>query len=217
MPDLPPATIARAPRRTQAERTEQTRRKIMRSAIELIAELGCDRTSLAAIGEHAGYSRGVVTSCYGSKSALLGALVGYMFDSWQRNAVRPAVATGGGLRALCTVIDLVRDQVLTHPKEQKAFYLLLFEALGALPELRPDIMAFHARIREECADWFRAAAENGEVDPQINPEAQAALFVGTFRGIMYQHFLDPDAIDLTAMLSEFKRNLGGSFQGDLLS
>lgn len=208
-------TLVRAPRLTQAERTARTRRKIMQSAIELIAELGCDRTSLAAIGEHAGYSRGVVTSCYGSKSALLAAMVDYMFDSWERHAVRPAVKTGTGLTALCTIVDLVRDQVLTHPKEQKAFYLLLFEALGPLPELRPGIIAFHSRIREECTTWFRAAAEKGEVDPQIDPEAQATLFVGAFRGIMYQHFLDAAAIDLTAVLSEFKRNLRGGRMSEL--
>src|ERR1700748_893308 len=62
-------------RRTQAERAAESDRRLLRAALKLIAERGYRNTSLAAIGEEAGYSRGLVNDRFGSKAGLLWALV----------------------------------------------------------------------------------------------------------------------------------------------
>ena len=56
---------------TQAERVATSDRALIDAAIELIAERGYDRSTLAAIGEQAGYSRGLVTQRSGNKENLL--------------------------------------------------------------------------------------------------------------------------------------------------
>jgi AcrR family transcriptional regulator len=65
---------------TQAERVAASDKALLAAAIELIAERGYERTTLALIGERAGYSRGLVTQRFGSKEKLLWAVIKQMLD-----------------------------------------------------------------------------------------------------------------------------------------
>ena len=69
MPDQPPA------RRTQRERREETERKVLAAATALIAQHGSRALTLAAVGEAAGYSRGIVSHHFGSRENLLRAVM----------------------------------------------------------------------------------------------------------------------------------------------
>jgi len=60
--------------RTQAERTAISDRAMLDAAIDLILEHGTDKTTLAAIGEKAGYSRGLATYRFGSKAGWVGSI-----------------------------------------------------------------------------------------------------------------------------------------------
>src|SRR4029077_7174927 len=64
MPDQPPA------RRTQRERREETERKVLAAATALIAQHGSRTLTLAAVGEAAGYSRGIACHHFGSRENL---------------------------------------------------------------------------------------------------------------------------------------------------
>jgi AcrR family transcriptional regulator len=190
------------PRLSQAERTARTRRRLLEATLELVAERGYDRTSLAAIGERAGYSRGVVNHCFGSKAALLAELVAFMFERWDHAQLRPALEGRVGVEALVATIDAVRRQAHENPVELRAFYALLFEGLGPLPELRPGFVEFHRRLRSQTASLITRGIEAGRLRPGIDADAQAGLFVGAFRGVMYLWLLDPEDVDLDALLDE---------------
>jgi len=69
MPGQPPA------RRTQRERREETERKVLAAATALIAQHGSRALTLAAVGEAAGYSRGIVSHHFGSRENLLRAVM----------------------------------------------------------------------------------------------------------------------------------------------
>jgi AcrR family transcriptional regulator len=60
-----------AERRTQAQRRRESADRLLAAGVELIAEQGFARTTLAQIGERAGYSRETVRLRHGSKLALL--------------------------------------------------------------------------------------------------------------------------------------------------
>ena len=68
-------TPAHSVRRTQAERTAETRRRVLDAAAALVASHGAHAVSLAAVGEAAGYSRGIVNHHFGSKEGLFDATV----------------------------------------------------------------------------------------------------------------------------------------------
>src|ERR1700760_1579870 len=69
MPAQPPA------RRTQRERREEAERKVLPAATALIAEHGSRALTLAAVGEAAGYSRGIVSHHFGGRENLLRAVM----------------------------------------------------------------------------------------------------------------------------------------------
>ncbi|MEZ5297594.1 MAG: helix-turn-helix domain-containing protein [Ilumatobacteraceae bacterium] len=59
----------------QAERSHRSSEALLDAAAELISEGGLGSMTFAAIGDRAGYSRGLVTARFGSKAGLVGALV----------------------------------------------------------------------------------------------------------------------------------------------
>src|SRR5262249_5707497 len=62
---------ARRSGRTHSERREEAARKIMSTAIRIIAEQGLDQLTLAQAGESAGYSRALPAHYFGSKNDLV--------------------------------------------------------------------------------------------------------------------------------------------------
>ncbi len=68
---------AGAVRRTQGERRDEARQRVLQAATSLVAAHGSRAVSLAAIGEAAGYSRGIVHHHFGSKAQLLEELIKY--------------------------------------------------------------------------------------------------------------------------------------------
>lgn len=62
-------------RKTRAESRDETRNRLITSAIELFAVHGVSAISLQAIAEHAGYSRGAVHGNFADRDAILEAVV----------------------------------------------------------------------------------------------------------------------------------------------
>jgi len=195
-------------RRTQAERSAESDRRMLRAALKLIGERGYRGTSLAAIGEEAGYSRGLVNERFGSKSGLLWVLVKHMMAVWTEFG-RPgqgSSSTPVGIEALCEILDnhrraVERDDCL------RSFYALMFEALGPIPELLPEFQKLHRDFRTALERQMREGIEAGVVRSDIDPAAQATILLGALRGIGFQWLLDRDSIALESAYSELKRDL----------
>ncbi|MFD8128576.1 helix-turn-helix domain-containing protein [Streptomyces mirabilis] len=76
-------------RRSQEDRRAEAERRLLEAAAELIGEIGTSRVTLAAIGERAGYSRGLVTHHFGSKSALMQRLVDVVTAEFRGRSPKP--------------------------------------------------------------------------------------------------------------------------------
>src|SRR3546814_16607688 len=98
MPDSVPA------RRTQEERTALSDQRMTDAAVALIVEHGIAAATLAAIGERAGYSRGLVTHRFGTKARLLAHLHDPFVADWI-GRVQQAVGEHSGVEALSRVTD----------------------------------------------------------------------------------------------------------------
>lgn len=77
------ADAAPRKRRTQAERSAETRRRILDAVVASIAELGVQRTTAAEITERAGVTWGAVQHQFGDKDGILRAV---LEDSFERFA-----------------------------------------------------------------------------------------------------------------------------------
>ncbi|MFG3341270.1 TetR/AcrR family transcriptional regulator [Glycomyces sp. NPDC048151] len=84
------------PRMTRKESQEATRERLVASAIELFARSGVAATSLNAVAEHAGFSRGAVHGNYSGKdelaAAVAAAVVGALGPELQRTLAAPVPA-----------------------------------------------------------------------------------------------------------------------------
>lgn len=194
------------PRRTQAERVAESERRMLAAALELVGQRGYHATTLAAVGEAAGYSRGLAHERFGSKSGLLWALVKQLLRVWQQES-RARGATGHtGIEALCDLLDNHRRAVV-EDRGIRAFYALMFEALGPVPDLRPEFQALHRRFRADIERILREGIDAGLIRADIDPAAQAAILLGAQRGIAFQKLLDPEGFSLDAAYEQLKRNL----------
>ena len=71
-------------RRTQAERTAETRRRILDAVVDSIAELGFQRTTATEIAKRAGVTWGAVQHHFGAKGGILEAVLEDTFERFER-------------------------------------------------------------------------------------------------------------------------------------
>jgi AcrR family transcriptional regulator len=209
----PESTGAPRARRKQHERVAESDRRMMEAALRLIGERGYRGTSLAAIGEEAGYSRGLVHERFGSKSGLLWALVKQMLRVWNhesrsqaRDRAKGDGSSSTGIDGLCELLDNHRRAVL-EDRGIRTLYALMFEALGPTPDLLPEFRELHRGFRADIERRVRAGVQAGTIRADVDPKAQAALLLAAQRGLAFQWLLDPDGFSIEAAYDELKRNL----------
>lgn len=194
-----PAAASPRTRRTQAERAALSEDRLMQAALTLIAQHGYDRASLKAIGEAAGYSRGLVSHRFGSKEGLLWAIFERTFAEWKAASLTPRIGEQVGLEAIRATVDATRTAMRRAPDTLRTFYGMLFQSLGPLAVLRPKVAGFHRRERKAVAAWIAAGVAQGSVRADVDPAREAALFIGMLRGIAFQWLIDPRGVDLDGL------------------
>lgn len=200
------AGTAPRPRRTQPERVAESDARMLAAALRLIGERGYRGTSLAAIGEAAGYSRGLVHERFGSKAGLLWKLVKNMLRVWNHESRARGSSGHRGIDGLCDLLDNHRRAVV-EDRGIRTFYALMFEALGPTPDLLPEFRELHRAFRSDIERIVRAGIDAGSIRSDVDPKAQAVLLLGAQRGIAFQWLLDPEGFSIDAAYDELKRNL----------
>lgn len=193
-------------RRTQAERSSESDRALISAAVHLIADRGYQRTTLAAIGDAAGYSRGLVTQRFGSKEGLLWVVLDRLLDSWTLRSVGPRVGDRVGVEALRGAVEAYLQVVEAAPDSLRAYHALLREADGPVPEVRRRIMQVDRDERDGIAGWLRAGQVAGTVRADADPQAAAVTFLAVIRGTTTQWLLDP-SVDIVGVLTQYAASL----------
>jgi AcrR family transcriptional regulator len=184
-----------ATRNRHQERSDLSTARLLDAAAELIEEGGYEAMTLAAVGERAGYSRGLVTARFGSKDQLLAALVDRITAGWSHRNVLPRTVGRPGRDGILILIDAIRAQAERDPRALRTLYALMFEALGPNVALRQHFVEFHRTMRADLAKLVRRGIRDGSVARQRRPDEEAMLVLAGLRGIAYQWRLDPDDVD----------------------
>ena len=185
----------------QVLRTRTSTNALIDAAADLIVEGGFATLTLAAIGERAGYSRGLVTARFGSKEGLVEALIDRVVTTWSHRNVIPRTKGKTGFEGVTVLIDAIRRQAERDPRGLRVLYALTFEALGPDEELRTRFAKFHAEMRADFARLLAKGRRDGSIRSALSPDAEAALIVAGLRGIAYQWLLDPDRFDPVPVLA----------------
>lgn len=190
-------------RRTQAERVAESDRRMLDAATFLIATHGYAATTLEAIGAEAGYSRQLVAQRFGSKDRLLEALISRHVDVLRRRATE-GLASLTGLAALYSEIDTYLHALNAPSVESRAFFVLMLESAGPVPQLRPMFASFTAQWEATLFQEIREGQVQGSLRPDVDARAEARLLIATLRGIRIQSMIDPEASDVQVALNTLK-------------
>jgi len=191
--------------RTQAERTALAHSSMIEAAIELLNTVGVQRTTLAAIGETAGYSRGLATHHFGSKAGLFRQVLKRISAAWNQD-LTDKLRGKTGLQAFTTAIDAHLAHALRHPEYIRAQNILWGAAMDPSSEFKPNVAEFMHIQRESVAAWVKGGQALGEIDKNINARRIAEQYYGALIGINSQWLVSPD-FALAAAYEDFKINL----------
>lgn len=196
-------SATRTPDRQQ-QRVERSRRALLDAAADIINEEGFSALTHAHIGERAGYSRGLVTERFGSKEALIGALMEETSYAWERRRIDVVEEGSTGLVALRHFLQGIADQAREDERWLKVFYGLLNEALRD-DGLADQAALLHRSMRRSIAACVRSGVEDGSIRVDANADQEAVLIVAGLRGIGYQWLLDARVIDAVAAIDHLAK------------
>jgi AcrR family transcriptional regulator len=194
-----------SPPRTQAERTALAETRMVLAAIELLNTVGVQGTTLVAIGEKAGYSRGLATHHFGSKAGLFTTVLKRVSAAWNRD-LNKKLGGRTGLAAITTAIDAHLAHALSHPEYIRTQNILWGQALDPSSEFKPNVAEFMRIQRESVSRWVKEGQEQGEIRQSIIPNRFAEQFYGGLIGINSQWLVSGE-FDLTTAYDDFKQSI----------
>jgi len=180
------------------QRSHESTQRLLDAAAELIAERGLAEATLAAIGKRAGFSRGIVSTRFGSKEGLLWALVERSTEPWMPMVTR-ADAPGTGFERIVALVRAIGDHAQRDPRSLRVLQRVIIEAAESSPALHARLQHSVVVIRRYAWFLFQEGIADGSIRPTTDPAVAGDLLVVTLRGISYQWFLYPDDVDLAEL------------------
>ncbi|HET9450558.1 MAG TPA: TetR/AcrR family transcriptional regulator [Aggregicoccus sp.] len=194
-------------RRTQVERREGTREKLLEATVGCLVEVGYARTTTILVAQRAGTSQGALFKHFPSKAALLGAAVERLFPRLiaEYRTVLKRLPTGGD-RAQGAV-ELLWE-LYQRPELQAA--VELFVAARTDPELADTLAQVNpphrARLREAARELFPEAASSR---PEFDAWVELTLY--TVQGLAVERMSQPTGPAHRLVLDLLAALLRGSF------
>lgn len=196
-------------RRTQAERKAESDERLIQAAIELFAEQGYVRTTLNDIGGRAGYTGGLVSNRFGSKQALLRAVLDEIYRSFTRESMTEVSRTATVVEGLQRYIEVFLNRLSRNNPQLRALYLVMGESLGAVPEMRSEIADFNKQTIRAVGNLIQQGVDNGELRDDLVVREAAAVILGLLRGLTSLYLADPNTFSLKRAEHQVKQLLEG--------
>lgn len=194
---------------TQAERSALSDKAMLDAAKDLVLAHGTDKTTLAMIGEAAGYSRGLATYRFGSKAGLYDALCKSISREWLEYLKR-GVGEKTGIEAMCSALDAIRKFVHDSPRDGRVLQILHCGSASPSSEFPETSIAIHKRQRADVAAWVRQGQKEGVVRGDVDAQTVASQYVSYTSGMTYLWLTNPDTFDFSKTNAEMKRQLRAS-------
>lgn len=191
---MSPASPSTKIRRRQSDRRDESERRLLAAAAELVVERGIGAATFENIGVRAGYSRGLVTQRFGSKQGMIEALIAQLQGRLGEVLNARHIGELPGLEAVLTYVDAYLE-ALDEDRELRAYFVLLAASVADVSELRAPFALAHKQVELQLEAFFLKGEAEGSVRADLDADA-AALMVGSLLfGLSMQLLLDP-AMDL---------------------
>lgn len=183
---------------SQEQRSTASSRRLLTAAVELIAEKGFERTSAVEISLRAGYSREMVRARYGSKEALMEAL---LRSEYEPMFLAPLTDdANSGLRQILARIEYLAQQAEQSPELLKAFFTVCFEVVRSIEPLGDWLRGWLDRYAALACRSLRAGQDEGSVLADLDPVVESQRIITYGLGIAFRWLLSPDNVDFPAEL-----------------
>jgi AcrR family transcriptional regulator len=183
-------------RLTRAEQRERTRRALLGAAGRVFVERGFAGASVEGIAAEAGYTRGAFYSNFSSKVELFAELLQErVYETYRRMAERRLDDPEHMPSGRETGEELARMQAAPEGRWLFRLWLELLAHAGRDEQFRRLAATFWSGNRALVADVVRRRWGD---DPPADPELVATLSIALDVGLALQHFVDPDAVPLSA-------------------
>lgn len=194
--------MAQAMRRTQAERSDQSQRRLLDATARVVAERGVSAATFEAIGRNAGYSRGLATQKFGSKQGLIEALIADLHAQQEAGLAARHIDDMPGLEALLEYVDLYLRH-LAEAQATRAYFMLMAGAVADASELRAAFAGSHDRVKDRLTRLIARGQAAGDLRREVDPQAGALMVGSLLLGVSVQWLVDPqtevDAIRETSL------------------
>lgn len=181
------------------KRGVERRRAIVEAAIELFARQGVRGTGVAAIAERAGVTPSALIHHFGSKDALVRAVL----EEADRRALERLSITEGAEPTLEEAFDwFVRDAEHTAATERQLTALhttLTAENLDPGSVLHTWFRDRGRALRAHLTSLFTRAMADGSARPHLDPAVLAAETAAFLEGVHLLWLLDPEQVDLVSV------------------
>ena len=178
---------AAAPR-TQRERRTEAEMRLLATARQLIARRGWTGTTLAEVGEAAGYSRGLAGHYFGSKNGLLRAITQQINNAFF-DELKKAPPVAHGLETIVSFVSVYLSRRDPEWLNTRALLLLMTEALLEGSKNADQMLNYNASVLQYLEENIRIGIASGEIDKAVSPPVGAEFVVGTLRGMMLQRLI----------------------------
>jgi AcrR family transcriptional regulator len=190
---LAPQKAARRPlgaarRRTQAERTEATRTRILKAAADLIRRRGYAKFRTAEVAAEAGLSRGAQLHHFPTKDSLVVATLQYVFEQAQILSRRRAAPVNRPRDLIEAVIEDAREFFFS------AHFMIAIDIVLSTSTdqaVRKQVLEISRKARRPVETaWTEALAASG-VPSSVSADI-VALTLGVVRGMAMRTLWDND-------------------------
>lgn len=163
-------------RKTQAERTASTRKRLLDATIAVLNERGYASTSTTLIAEQAGVSRGAQLHHFHTKADLVLAAIDHIFDRHLQQFRRAMQGVTGNEDRIARAIDLLWEAM--SEEETRNTWIELVVGTRTDPMLREKVWDTTQRLGETMLQIFTQEVAPGTPLPDVAVFITTALMDG---------------------------------------
>jgi TetR/AcrR family transcriptional repressor of uid operon len=192
------------------EYLELRRQQILDAAAVCFSRRGFHQTTMQDICREVELSPGAVYRYFPSKDAIIEGMCNRGQEQ-NAEALSQGLAAGGTWAALDELIRIFFVEM--DDLKSLETCSLNVELIAESPR-NERVQALQARniqdVRERLTRFMKHAQANGEIDPDLDPEAIARVMIAQYQGLVTQRLVEPN-LDVTGYADVLRALYGGTF------
>jgi len=160
------------------------------TVLALAAEQNPSEITTAAIAQRMGLTQGALFRHFPTKDAIWAAVMNWVAERLMARVERAAQSAASPLSALEAMFVAHAGFIAEHPGVPR----MLFGELqrGGDSVTRQMVQTLLGRYRDRVRALIEQGQSGGELDPQVDPEQAALVFIGTIQGLVMQSMVAGD-------------------------